>query len=91
MNKIKSLINKIKNRWTLYLYLNDQCIYKMKIDSDFAPMGKIYVIKVHGLKHLIGTNRRTQIIVEAYKYKYTDEEKKTSHIEVRLFEGVEVQ
>jgi hypothetical protein len=92
ISKIKEKIKKIKkhyeDRWILYLYLNGQYIAKKIIDKDFAPMGKIYVVKVRGKKHLLGTNRKTQIIVQSYKYKYTDEKKKEAHIEVLMYEGV---
>lgn len=82
----KYLIN--NKKWTLYLYLNNQCINKRKIDKDFSPMQEFYIVKVKKCKHLIGTNKSTQMIFEPYKYKMTDKEKKESHIEVRPFEGV---
>ena len=77
-------------KWKLYLYLNNQYIKSLKIDKDFAPMNKIYVVKVRNKRHLLGTNKRVQIVVRSYKYKYTDEVKKTAHIEVIMYEGVEV-
>ena len=77
-------------KWKLYLYLNGQCIKCLKIDKDFAPMNKIYVVKVRNKRHLLGTNKPVQIVVRSYKYKYTDEVKKTAHIEVIMYEGVEV-
>lgn len=75
-------------KWKLYLYLNNQCIKCLKIDKDFAPMNKFYVVKVKKMKHLIGTNKPTQMIFKSFKYKYTDELKKTAHIEVIGYEGV---
>ena len=77
-------------KWKLYLYLNGQCIKCLKIDKDFAPMNKIYIVKVRNKRHLLGTNKPVQIVVRSYKYKYTDEVKKTAHIEVIMYEGVEV-
>lgn len=85
----KYLIN--KKKWTLYLYLNGQCIDKRKIDKDFAPMGKFYVVKVRGMKHLLGTNRKVQIVVQSYKYKLTDEKKREAHIETLIYEGVGIK
>ena len=85
----KYLIN--NKKWTLYLYLNGQCIDKRKIDKDFAPMGKFYVVKVRGMKHLLGTNRKVQIVVQSYKYKLTDEKKKEAHIETLIYEGVDIK
>lgn len=79
-----------RKKWKLFLYLNGQCIKCLKIDKDFAPMGKIYVIKTKGKKHLLGTNKNVQIVVRSYKYKYTDEKKKQAHIEVVLYEGVDI-
>ena len=92
LNKIKKIIKTYKEnkKWKLYLYLNGQCIKCLKIDKDFAPMNKIYVVKVRNKRHLLGTNKPVQIIVRSYKYKYTDEVKKTAHIEVIMYEGVEV-
>ena len=100
---IKNMINSINNKiskinmkleenkkWKLYLYLNGQCIKCLKIDKDFAPMNKIYVVKVRNKRHLLGTNKPVQIVVRSFKYKYTDEVKKTAHIEVIMYEGVEV-
>lgn len=92
INKIKKIIKTYKEnkKWKLYLYLNGQCIKCLKIDKDFAPMNKIYVVKVKNMEHLVGTNKPVQIVVRSYKYKYTDEVKKTAHIEVIMYEGVEV-
>lgn len=92
INKIKKIIKTYKEnkKWKLYLYLNGQCIKCLKIDKDFAPMNKIYVVKVRNKRHLLGTNKPVQIVVRSYKYKYTDEAKKTAHIEVIMYEGVEV-
>ena len=92
VKKIQKAIKYFKNnkKWKLYLYLNGQCIKCLKIDKDFAPMNKIYVVKVRNKRHLLGTNKPVQIVVRSYKYKYTDEIKKTAHIEVIMYEGVEV-
>lgn len=92
VKKIQKAIKYFKNnkKWKLYLYLNGHCIKCLKIDKDFAPMNKIYVVKVRNKRHLLGTNKPVQIVVRSYKYKYTDEIKKTAHIEVIMYEGVEV-
>nr|DAJ48315.1 MAG TPA: hypothetical protein [Caudoviricetes sp.] len=96
IDKIVKKIQKIEKcyenskKWKLYLYLNGQCIKCLKIDKDFAPMNKIYVVKVRNKRHLLGTNKPVQIVVRSYKYKYTDEVKKMAHIEVIMYEGVEV-
>ena len=87
VNKLIETIEKNK-KWKLYIYLNNQCIKCLKIDKDFAPMNKFYVVKVKKMKHLIGTNKPTQMIFKSFKYKYTDEVKKTAHIEVIGYEGV---
>ena len=85
----KYLIN--NKKWALYLYLNGQCIDKRKIDKDFAPMGKFYIVKVRGMKHLLGTNRKVQIVVQSYKYKLTNEKKREAHIETLIYEGVDIK
>ena len=90
MQKMKSYYENNK-KWNLYLYLNGQCIDKRKIDKDFAPMGKFYIVKVRGMKHLLGTNRKVQIVVQSYKYKLTDEKKKEAHIETLIYEGVDIK
>lgn len=88
----KSRLNYENNKkWTLYLYLNGQCIDKRKIDKDFAPMGKFYIVKVRGMKHLLGTDRKVQIVVQSYKYKLTDEKKREAHIETLIYEGVDIK
>lgn len=96
VDKFVKKIQKIKKyyennkKWKLYLYLNGQCIKCLKIDKDFAPMNKIYVIKTCGKKHLLGTNKPVQIVTRSFKYKYTDEIKKEAHIEVTIYEGVTI-
>lgn len=97
IGKIAELMQKLRlnyennRKWTLYLYLNGQCIDKRKIDKDFAPMGKFYIVKVRGMKHILGTNRKVQIVVQSYKYKLTDEKKKEAHIETLIYEGVDIK
>ena len=97
IGKIAELMKKMKlnyennKKWNLYLYLNGQCIDKRKIDKDFAPMGKFYIVKVRGMKHILGTNRKVQIVVQSYKYKLTDEKKKEAHIETLIYEGVDIK
>lgn len=90
--KMQKLKNNYENnkKWKLYLYLNGQCIKCLKIDKDFAPMNKIYVVKIKNMKHLVGTNKPVQMVVRSYRYKYTDEIKKQAHIEVLNHEGVEL-
>lgn len=97
ISKIAEFMQKLRlnyennKKWTLYLYLNGQCIDKRKIDKDFAPMGKFYIVKVRGMKHLLGTNRKVQIVVQSYKYKLTDEKKREAHIETLIYEGVDIK
>jgi hypothetical protein len=97
ISKIAEFMQKLRlnyennKKWTLYLYLNGQCIDKRKIDKDFAPMGKFYVVKVRGMIHLLGTNRKVQIVVQSYKYKFTDEKKREAHIETLIYEGVDIK
>ena len=97
IGKIAELMQKLRlnyennKKWTLYLYLNGQCIDQRKIDKDFAPMGKFYIVKARGMKHLLGTNRKVQIVVQSYKYKLPNEKKKEAHIETLIYEGVDVK
>lgn len=97
IDKIAEFMQKLRlnyennRKWTLYLYLSGQCIDKRKIDKDFAPMGKFYIVKVRGMKHLLGTDRKVQIVVQSYKYKLTDEKKREAHIETLIYEGVDIK
>ena len=97
IGKITEFMQKLRlnyennKKWNLYLYLNGQCIDKRKIDKNFAPMGKFYIVKVRGMKHLLGTNRKVQIVVQSYKYKLTDEKKREAHIETLIYEGVDIK
>ena len=38
INKIISYFAEKKNKWTLFIYLNNQCICKRKIEENFEPM-----------------------------------------------------
>lgn len=89
MCELKIKLKKEK-KWKLYLYLNGQCVAKKIISPDFAPMDKFYVIKVKHQKHLIGTNKKTQLVVRSYKYKLTNEIKREAHVEVLIYEGSEL-
>lgn len=89
VKKIQKLKKYYKTRWKLYLYYKNQCIGKRYIDADFAPMGKEYVVKIKHMKHLVGGNN-VQMIVTAYKYKYSSEKTREVHIEVIPYEGVEI-
>lgn len=93
MNKIKKFINNNifkKDKWKIYLYLNNRCIKTIYKDEEFAPMNKIYVLNVYFKKYLVGSNV-AKIVVISHKLKHTNNEKKEVHIEVKQFEGVDVQ
>ena len=93
VKKIKEVIDLIinaitkKDKWKLYLYIKGQCVKKLYVDDEFKPMEHFYKIKVKRFKHLLGTNKKTQIIVQYYKYKMTDNDKKEVHIETIINEG----
>lgn len=93
LKNIKKIFNKItkRDKWKLYLYMNNQCVTRLYIDENFAPMDNFYVIKIRGMKHLVGTNKPVQMVVRPFKYKYTDKDKKEAHIEVLAFEGVDTK
>lgn len=86
---VKKVIVKItkSDKWKLFLYYKGQCIKVMYVDEEFKPMEHFYKIKVKNLEHLIGTDNKTQIIVQYYKYKMTDNDKKEVHIETVINEG----
>lgn len=89
VESLKKLIRKLlkKDKWKIYLYYKGQCIKKVYVDDDFKPMENFYIVKVKNLKHLIGTNRKTKLMLQYYKYKMTNNEKKEVHIETLIFEG----
>lgn len=90
-NKIKKLIDKIlkKDKKKVYLYYRDQLISIKYLDLKDDENNILYVVKVRGMKHLFGTNRKVQLIMIPTKVKFTD--KNVSHIEVTTFEGVEAE
>lgn len=97
MKKIKSKISKIVNKitkrdkWKLYLYYNGQCIDKKYVDETFEPLHNFYIVKIKGRANLIGTNKKTQLILRFYKYKLTNQDKKEVHIETIIYEGSDLQ
>lgn len=90
-NKIKKLIDKIlkKDKKKVYLYYRDQLISIKYLDLKDDENNILYIVKVRGMKHLFGTNRKVQLIMIPTKVKFTD--KNVSHIEVTTFEGVEAE
>lgn len=86
---IKNLINKLtkRDKWKLYLYYKGQCVKKLIVSDDFRPMEHFYKVKIKRCKHLIGTNKNTQVVFQYYKYKLTDNDKKEVHIETIINEG----
>ena len=89
ITKLKDITIKItkSDKWKIYLYLNGQCVKKIYVDEEFKPMENFYIVKVKNLKHIIGTNRKTKIMLRYYKYKLTDNDKKEVHIETLVYEG----
>lgn len=96
INKLKDFIIKIKkkttkeDKWKIYLYLSGQNIAKVYRDDDATPLNEIYIIRIRGFKHLIGTNKKTRIIVRPYRYKFGDNDKKEIHLECVPYEGVRI-
>lgn len=86
---INNLILKItkKDKWKLFIYYKGQCIKKIYVDEEFKPMEHFYKVYFKKCKHLIGTNKRTLTILQYYKYKMTDNNKKEVHIETLINEG----
>lgn len=88
---IKNVIDKItkRNKWKLYLYASNQCIKKIYIEENEKPFNNFYVVNVYFKKHILG-NSFAKIVVKPKYLKYTMNDKKTVHIEIELFKGVEV-
>lgn len=90
-DKIKKIIDRLlkKDKKKVYLYYRDQLISIKYLDLKDDENNILYVVKVRGMKHLFGTNRKVQLIMIPTKVKFTD--KNVSHIEVTTFEGVEAE
>lgn len=90
-DKIKKIIDRLlkKDKKKVYLYYRDQLISIKYLDLKDDENNILYVVKVRGMKHLFGTNRKVQLIMIPTKVKFTD--KNVSHIEVTIFEGVEAE
>lgn len=93
IDKLKKLLNKItkKDKWKIYLYLKGQCIAVVYRDNDATPLNEIFNIKVRGLKHLIGTNKKMQILVKPYAFKFANNDIKEVHLECVIYEGVKIE
>lgn len=78
-----------KRKWKMYLYAENQCIKKIKINDDEEPFEKVYIVNIYFKKHILGTNF-AKVVVKPYKLKCTNESQKEIHIEAKLYEGVEI-
>lgn len=87
--KIKSKILK-EDKWKIYLYLQGQCVAKVYREDEATPLNEIYIVNVRGKKHLLGTDKRTQIVLKPYRYKFGNNDKKEIHLECIMFEGVRI-
>lgn len=87
-NKIIEIKNKRKTKWKVCLYYRCQYIGYQWINENDKPMTLFYIVKVKNRRHLFGTNKKVQLIMNPIKYKLTNEEKREVHIEVVPWEGV---
>lgn len=76
-----------RDKWKVYLYLNNRLIKKLYVSEEFKPLEEIYVIRVYFKKYLMGT-WNTQIVCQPRALKFTNNDKKEIHIEVELFGGI---
>lgn len=79
-----------KNDWCLYMYFKGQLVAKKYVKHETEPFNEFYIINVYGKKHLVGTYLKVTMIVKPIKLKYTDNAKRSVHIEVEEFGGVNV-
>lgn len=91
INCIKNIKTRLKKakKWKIYIYLNNQCVKRIKVNETFKPMEEFYIITIYGKKHILGTNK-AKVVLRYDKLKYTDNDKKSTHIETKLFEGVDI-
>lgn len=88
--KIAKMIDKLRKKdkkWKIFLYLDGQLVSKIYVGEEFKPMENLYITKIKHAKHLIGTNRKTTVILQYYKYKLTDNSKREVHIETLIYRG----
>lgn len=77
-----------RDKWKVYLYLNNRLIKKLYVSEEFKPLEEIYVIRVYFKKYLMGT-WNTQIVCQPRGLKFTNNDKKEIHIEVEMFGGIQ--
>ena len=75
--------------WKIYMYVNNQCIKKIRLKDVSQLFNSSYVINVWFKKYIFGTNY-TKLIVKPKYLKKTIEDKKQIHVEIELETGVEV-
>lgn len=74
---IKRLIQKYKERWTLYLYYDGVQVKKLRIHKDDAPADNTYVVRILFKKHLFGSNNVVVILRPTELLKTEEKTKKT--------------
>lgn len=90
LDRLKRKLSK-KDKWKIYLYLNGQCVAKKYCDDKATPLKEPFITNIRMAKHLVGTNRRVQMILMPYKLKYVNNDIKEVHLECVNYEGVKIE
>lgn len=76
IKKLKKKIKKLKNRWTLYLYINGILVKKIKIDENDDPSKQTYCIT---FKKRDLYKERVSVIVKPIRILKNDEKHKKTY------------
>jgi len=95
LEKIKTIFNNIKTRftnkkWKLYIYYLNQCVKMIKVDADEKPLKKAYVLNVWFRKHIFKTNY-AKVVLVPMRILYHNDITRETHVESKLYEGVDVE
>lgn len=78
-----------KKKWKLYLYLNNICIKKIRIDEETKPKDEIFVINVWFKKNLFDS-WHIKTVISPSKLIYTNMKKKETHWEFEYEKGIDI-
>lgn len=85
------IVNGITNKkWKLYIYYKSQCVKVLKVDGEERPIRKAYVVDVWFKKHIFCTNH-AKVVLVPMRILFFDKDKKVTHVESILYEGVDVE
>lgn len=87
IKRIKRKIKHLKNRWTLYLYINGILVKKLKIDENEDPSKQTYCITIRNRNLYKG---KVSVIVKPIRLLKNDEKQHKTYWGVTHELGVEI-